>query len=112
MQQTTENKKERRTCVLPPLRVTETERALIKARAAECGMRLSEYQRRSSLESVIVTRGDLVDRETYRAIRGIANNLNQLTRKTHIHDKYDKERLHEILSIIEEIGLRLIGYSK
>lgn len=104
--------KENRTCVLPPLRVTETERDLIKAKAAECGLHLSAYLRSASLDAVIVTRNDLIDRETYRALRGIANNLNQLTRKTHIHDEYDKERLHEILSIIEEIGLRLLGYTK
>lgn len=86
---------------LPKVRVTQAELHAIKQKARDAGLTVSEYKRRALLERVVVVRQNVHDVQAIRQLAAIGNNLNQLTRKTHIHDEYTRERLHDILNAIE-----------
>lgn len=94
--------KENRDAVLPPLRVSPDERAQIKAKALRAGLSVSEYQRRACLNLSVVTRQTRADAAALvRQLAGIGNNLNQLTRKVHIHDEVDHAHLQALLAALE-----------
>lgn len=93
--------KENRDAVLPPLRVSTSEREQIKAKALRAGLSVSEYQRRACLNLPVTTRRPAADATLVRQLAGIGNNLNQLTRKAHIHDDVDRVRLHSLLKALE-----------
>lgn len=93
--------KENRDAVLPPLRVSPNEREQIKAKALHAGLSVSEYQRRACLNLPVTTRRPLADAALVRQLAGIGNNLNQLTRKAHIHDDVDRARLRALLQALE-----------
>lgn len=112
MPRPTVNKKQPRSKVLPPLRVNEAERELIRTKAAEAGLSVSEYQRRALLECVIVVRDNIVDINAVRQLSAVGNNLNQLTRKTHIHDEIDVARLNEIMNNLDTIIMGIINGPK
>lgn len=118
MPRRSELKKENKTEVLPPCRVTKSERVLIKEKAAEAGLSLSEYERQALIDSVIVKPQNVLDVNTVmklseigsslKYIAPISNNLNQLVRKTHIHDETDIERMKEILDQLENVDWKEI----
>jgi acetolactate synthase small subunit len=112
MSRQTGNKKQPRSKVLPPVRVNESEQESIKAKAAAAGLSVSEYQRRALLDCVIVIRGNVVDINAVRQLSAIGNNLNQLTRKTHVHDEIDPARLNDILDNIDTIIMDIINGPK
>jgi Mobilization protein NikA len=112
MSRQTSNKKQPRSKVLPPVRVNESERESIKAKAADAGLSVSEYQRRALLDCVIVIRGNVVDINAVRELSAIGNNLNQLTRKAHIHDEIDREHLNDILDNIDTVVMGIINDPK
>lgn len=93
---------------LTPTRVTPEELAAIKEKAAEAGLTLSEYQRRALLDCYVIVRGNVVDAAAVRQLSAIGNNLNQLTRKAHIHDDFDRARLHDVLTAIDDLIMGLI----
>ena len=105
-------KKAIRSQVLPPVRVNENERNAIKSKAQEAGLSVSEYQRRALLDCMIVTRDNVIDFKAVRQLSAIGNNLNQLTRKAHIHDEIDREHLNDILSTIDTIIMGIIDDPK
>lgn len=107
-----QHKKTLRSQVLPPVRVSEQERHSIKSRAMESGLSVSEYQRRALLDCVIVVQDNLVDINAVRQLSAIGNNLNQLTRKAHIHDEIDREHLNDILKTIDTIIMGIINGPK
>ena len=100
--------KEYRDAVLPPLRVSTTERDQIKAKARGAGLTLSEYQRRACLNQPVVTRQSRADAALVQQLAGIGHNLNQLTRKAHIFDEVERTRLNVLLSVIRRITAELI----
>lgn len=102
-QEATTEAKSNRTCMTPKGRCTPQERAVIDQKAANAGLSPSEYARRALLERVVVVRESLFDEQVIFQLGAIGNNLNQLTRKTHIHDDYDRERLRDILARIETV---------
>ncbi len=106
-----QDKKTLRTQVLPPVRVNEYERASIKEKALEAGLSLSEYQRRSLLDCVVILRGNLIDAQAVRELNAIGNNLNQLTRKANIHDEIDRKHLDDILNDIDSIIMGIVNDS-
>lgn len=112
MPRQTVNKKQPRSKVLSPVRVNEVERELIRAKAAEAGLSVSEYQRRALLDCVIVVRSNIVDVHAVRQLSAVGNNLNQLTRKTHIHDEIDVTRLNDILDNLDTIIMGIINGPK
>lgn len=105
-------KKQLRSKVLPPVRVNEKERNTIKAKAAEAGLSVSEYQRRALLDCVIAVRGNIVDVHAVRQLSAIGNNLNQLTRKAHIHDEMNAAHLKHILDNLDTIIMGIINGPK
>ncbi len=95
------NNNDKRDFWLPKVRVTETELNAIKQRAADAGLSASEYRRRALLNTVVVVQENAVDIAAVRQLSAIGNNLNQLTRKTHIHEEYDRKRMRDILTRLE-----------
>ena len=95
------NNSTKRNVILPSIRVTEAERTAIKQKVLDAGLSASEYRRQALLNTVVVVRENAVDVAAVRQLSAIGNNLNQLTRKAHIHDEYDQQRLRDILTRLE-----------
>ena len=98
----------KRTHFLPRTHCTKSERSAIEAKAQQAGLSLSEYQRRALLKSMVKVQDNLPVVQAIKQLSGIGNNLNQLTRKAHIHGDYDRQRLHDILNHLEPLILRLM----
>lgn len=84
------------------------ERSAIQDKAAHAGLSLSEYQRQACLETVVLAKDPLADLRLIRELNAIGVNLNQLTRKTHIHEEYDAVHLRALLGrldgLLTELG--------
>jgi len=78
-------KRENRTAVLPPLRVTKSEGVLFKAKALNAGMTLAEFQRQSMNDCVIIQNDSEVDKRLTYQLSSLGNNLNQLSKRANIH---------------------------
>lgn len=107
----TKIEKSKRTKRLSETRVTEAELATIKAKAAQAGLTVSEYQRRALIDCVVVERKPIVEMQAVRELSYMNNNLNQLVRKTHIHDETDTEKMRHILMTIDMLIMGLISDS-
>lgn len=92
-----------KTARLPETRVTPEELGIIKAKAQKAGLTVSEYQRRAVINGKVIVRQTKADAALIRNLAAIGNNLNQLVRKTHIHDETDTQKMRDILAVIEEI---------
>jgi len=105
-----QNRKEKasRNCRLPETRVTENELAAIKSKAAKAGISQSEYQRRALLHAEVVIRENILEAKAVSQLSSIGNNLNQLVRKTHIHDKTDTLKMRQILETLDTVIMRLV----
>jgi len=104
-------KEENKTEVLPPCRVTKSERNIFLKKAAAAGLSLSAYQRQSMIDCVIVERKNVLEPIAVSQLSAIGNNLNQLVRKEHIHDKADTEKMRDILNSINIIIMGLVNGS-
>ena len=100
---------QKRSCVLPPLRCTEDERAAIQANAALAGLTLSQYMREAALEGHVIVKDPLADIALIRELKALGNNLNQLTRKAHIHDELSARQLREVLGRVSSVLDRLLA---
>lgn len=89
-------------------RATVGERATITAKAAQAGLGVSEYIRRQSMNGVVIIRESAVNVELVRQLSAIGNNLNQLTRKEHIHDEADTEKMRVILEAIDNLIMGVV----
>lgn len=76
------NKKETRQIF--PLRLSQSERLALEHRAAEAGLKLSEYLRRAGLGKPQRRLVPEINRQTYIELGRIGNNLNQLTKACHL----------------------------
>lgn len=103
--------KPKRTKRLSETRVTEAELATIKAKAAQAGLTVSEYQRRALIDCVVVERKPIVEMQAVRELSYISNNLNQLVRKEHIHDKSDTQKMRNTITTIDMLIMGLISDS-
>ena len=63
------------------VRVTQSERFLIEAKAKEAGMRLSDWFRQAAKKAKVVARLNAEDITILRMLAGMANNLNQIARR-------------------------------
>ncbi len=72
---------EKKTEVLPPLRVTKSERDIIKEKAAQAGLSLSDYIRKSCIMAAIITPQPLADFKMVHALNKIGVLLNQYQHK-------------------------------
>lgn len=80
MESSTKDDGKKRVCVLPPIRLSETEKSRIKRRAEKAGMSLSNFIREVALNGKIIIKKENVDYPTINELRRIGNNLNQQTK--------------------------------
>ncbi|MBB5639102.1 hypothetical protein HDE68_005040 [Pedobacter cryoconitis] len=80
------------------VRLTTTERFLIESKARQAGMRVSDWIRAAALKAKVVARITAEDSRVLHLLAGMANNLNQLTKRAHTNG---------IMSIAISCGLLL-----
>jgi hypothetical protein len=66
------------------VRLTATEHFLIKTKAKEAGMRISDWFRAAARSAKVVPRIKPEDRNILHMLAGLANNFNQVTKLAHI----------------------------
>lgn len=91
------------------LRVTEDERKQIAQKAEACGLKLSEYLRRSALGLGSVSASTpgaggptLLTKPERAQLASMANNLNQLTRYAHT-GQFDVAGIHGLISQLNQL---------
>lgn len=72
---------EKLSAVLPPIRCTEDEKTLIRARSNQSGLSMSEYVRQMALMGKIVVKESSFNPELIGQLRKLGVNLNQQTKK-------------------------------
>jgi len=99
---------EKRTKIFP-VRWSEAEYGEIARLAASADMKTGRYVREAALKG-IVRHIPAVNREQWRALAGLANNLNQLVRNVNIGraDTGSKALVEELRPILKEIREALI----
>ena len=80
-------KKDIRTCV----RFTKSEYLAVKGKAMKVGMAPGAFLRQSALQSVIRRRLTLEERQFVRQLVGMANNINQITKRSHQESDFRTE---------------------
>jgi hypothetical protein len=65
------------------IRLTDTEHFLIKTKAKEAGVRVSDWFRAAARTAKVIARLKPEDLRIMRMLAGLANNLNQLTKLAH-----------------------------
>ena len=72
----------------------------LKAKSRKAGKRMAEYIRESALHSNVVLPHTEEDMQTYRSLVGMANNLNQLAKRSHQSENfyYTSVRLDVVLN--------------
>lgn len=65
------------------IRLTAAEKFLIENKAKTAGMRASNWIRAAAKSAKVIPRLTVAELEILRMLAGLANNLNQLTRKAH-----------------------------
>ncbi|MEJ7692289.1 MobC family plasmid mobilization relaxosome protein [Daejeonella sp.] len=85
------------------VRLTSTEHFLIKQKAKEAGMRLSEWFRQAAKRAKVISRLSPEDLRILRMLAGMANNLNQITHLAHREGLLSvQKRCREILTEIDD----------
>lgn len=85
------------------VRLTDTERFLIRDKARRAGMRPSEWFRRAAKRASVMARISPEDQRQLRMLAGLANNFNQLVRLAHTDGLLTvQKRCREILGKIDE----------
>lgn len=88
---------------LPRTRCTNHERLIVETKAKEAGLSLSEYQRRASLDGLIISKEPLADiqlilalKKLGKEINAIGKNVHQITRTANIHGDIDIVRFDRL----------------
>ncbi len=68
------------------IRFTKTEYFIVKEKAAKTGTNVCSYIRQMAIRGKIISRLNEEERNYVRQLTGMANNLNQLTKKAHQED--------------------------
>ena len=108
-----EEKKENRKIF--SLRLSASERLELENKAAEVGLKLSEYLRQTGLRKKIRAKVPEINREMYLELGRIGNNLNQITKNCHIALQQGKEfnidinLLQSLTDKLDEVRLSVIG---
>lgn len=82
--------------IIKGIRFSKIEYYVVKQKASRAGKNITSYIRHVSLQQKIQTALNEEERRFVRQLIGIANNLNQLTKKAH------QEGLQEILIVFEQ----------
>jgi hypothetical protein len=69
--------------IIKGIRFTEAEYFVVKQKASKSGTRITLYIRQMALQGKILPRMNEEERQIVRQLVGMANNLNQLTKKGH-----------------------------
>ena len=86
------------------VRYTFSELALIKQKAKETGLTTARYIRETSLDNPIrVKRFTQEEKEQFRVLTGMANNMNQITKRYHVGDTTHLALIRTVSSIEELI---------
>ena len=85
--------------------LTPSERAELDERAAEAGIRLSDFARAALLGYRVTANGETLRRALFE-LSAIGNNLNQLARRAHITDEVETEALDEALGTLKTLSRR------
>ena|SRR5579872_2582206 len=97
-------KKDIRTCV----RFTKSEYLAVKGKATKSGMTAAAFLRQSAFQSVIRTRLTSEERQFVRQLVGMANNINQITKRSHQeHDLRTAVAFQQIRRGLDEILRKL-----
>lgn len=90
------------------VRLSQTEHYLIEQKARQSGMKISDWFRYSAKRAKIVSRFSSEEMKLLRALSGMANNLNQLTKLAHQQgllfvERKCRELLPQIDSILKQL---------
>ncbi len=101
----TENKKKKNYPVLPPIRCSKEDKDIIKAKAFEAGLSLSEYVRRQSLDGKIIIRrsSQTLSFEMIHELKKIGNNINQIAKNMNIFGHPDTGDINRIKGKLDSI---------
>lgn len=97
-----------------PIRYTTEERERLYGAARSVGLSLSEYVRRAALKRPLPkASAPEVNRDTYRELCRIGNNLNQLMRAIHEGraSGVDLAQLTELKTLVKDVGFQTLGAS-
>ena len=100
-------KKETMSANLPAIRVTESDLAAFKAKAFNAGMFLSEFQRLSMHDCVIIKKDSEADKRLTYQLSSLGNNLNQLSKRANIHGMLAPEDYTRFNDLIVTISVLL-----
>ncbi len=97
-----------------PLLLSPSERVELERRAAEAGMKLSEYLRRAGLKRKRRARVPDINRQTYIELGRIGNNLNQIAKACHLNPSVggchlDPNLLQSLCDQLDQVRLELLG---
>lgn len=65
------------------VRFTKAEYFIVRQKANKAGLKLTEYIRAMAIEGKVIARLNEEEKNFFRQLIGMANNLNQLTKKAH-----------------------------
>ena len=101
----TKRENPKRTHRLTPVRVTEQELQMLKSRAAQAGLSVSEFQRRALLKGKIIVRSAKADRDVVRHLSEIGSRLLEIKDGAgHAHNN----RLASILEDLDQVIMEII----
>ncbi len=69
--------------IIRSIRFSKTEYFIVKQNASRSGLKITAYVRQMALQGKIISRLSEEERQLVRQLIGMANNLNQLTKKGH-----------------------------
>lgn len=82
--------------ILPHVRLSTIDYFMVKAKAKEAGVSLTEYQRQCLLYGYVVERINTEHLQLYRQLAGIGNNQNQLAHQANTYGyAHDAEIYHD-----------------
>ena len=91
---------------------TSVELAQIKEKSEATGRTTARYLRESGLNSQITTRRFTEEeRNQYRTLSGLANNINQLTKEYHAGSK-NTDQIDTVLPLIGELMKKMLDYDR
>ena len=102
--------KQSRTQVLPPLRVSQSEKDCIRAKAKEAGLTLSAFQRQACLYPKIEVKeaSFKVNVMAFTELNKIGHNFNQFIKLEHVQGQFDKERFDHLMAAMDTVIMKII----
>jgi len=107
------NATEKKKYVMPPVRMQTKDYYLVKARAKQAGVSLTEYQRQCILQGYVLERLSPEMLDLYHQLAGIGNNLNQLAHQANaLGYEHDRDIFHNCAMQVAELIRHILYGSK